>query len=140
MQIGLYNALRRYRELIVYCVIGGTGATLDFVIYSLLSKGVGIHYQVANIVSVSAGIINNFFWNYYFNFKAKDKLLRRLGSFYAVGMFGCLLSALLLWIFIENLGINPIVAKLGTIMFVTVVQFLLNKFVTFKKSKEVYNG
>ena len=52
--------LKSYKELIVYCIIGGTGATLDFLIYSLLTKEVGIHYQIANIVSVSAGIINNF--------------------------------------------------------------------------------
>lgn len=138
--MSFFAKLKTYRELIVYCIIGGTGATLDFIIYSLLTKGVGIHYQVANIVSVSAGIINNFFWNYYCNFKAKDKLLKRLGSFYTVGMFGCMLSALLLWIFIERFGITPIVAKLGTIVFVTVVQFLLNKFVTFKQTKEADNG
>ena len=53
--------LKSYKELIVYCIIGGTGATLDFLIYSLLTKEAGIHYQIANIVSVSAGIINNFF-------------------------------------------------------------------------------
>ena len=131
--------LRKYRELVVYCMIGCTGAGLDFAIYALLTAVAGLHYQVANFLSVSFGIVNNFFWNYFFNFKAKNRMWLRLGSFYAVGMFGWALSAGCLWLFIECLGLNSLVAKLGTIAFVTIVQFCLNKFITFKKSPEVQN-
>ena len=114
-------------------MIGCTGATLDFVVYALLTNVAGMHYQFANFFSVSFGIINNFFWNCYFNFKTKDKILKRLVSFYSVGMFGWALSAGCLWLFIEVMSINVLIAKLGTIFFVTVVQFCLNKFITFKK-------
>ena len=123
----------KYRQLVVYCMIGCTGATLDFVVYALLTNVAGMHYQLANFLSVSFGIINNFFWNCYFNFKTKDKILKRLVSFYSVGMFGWALSAGCLWLFIEVMSINVLIAKLGTIFFVTVVQFCLNKFITFKK-------
>lgn len=123
----------KYRQLIVYCIIGCTGATLDFVVYVLLTGYVGLHYQIANFLSVSFGIINNFFLNRQFNFKTKDKMLMRLASFYGVGMFGWALSAGCLWLFIEVMGLNAIVSKLSTIFFVTIVQFCLNKFITFKK-------
>ena len=123
----------KYRQLIVYCIIGCTGAALDFVVYALLTGCVGLHYQLANFLSVSFGIINNFFLNRQFNFKTKDKMLKRFISFYAVGMFGWALSAGCLWLFIEEVGLNALVAKLGTIFFVTVVQFCLNKFITFRK-------
>lgn len=125
--------LAKYRQLIVYCIIGCTGATLDFIVYAFLTNGVGMNYQLANFLSVSFGIINNFFWNCYFNFKTKDKILKRLLSFYSVGMFGWALSAGCLWLFIEVMGLNGLVAKLGTIFFVTVVQFCLNKLITFRK-------
>lgn len=123
----------KYRQLIVYCIIGCTGATLDFLVYALLTNCAGMHYQLANFLSVSFGIINNFFWNCYFNFKTKDKILKRLASFYSVGMFGWVMSAGCLWLFIEIIGLNELIAKLGTIFFVTVVQFCLNKFITFRK-------
>lgn len=125
---------QRYRELIVYCAIGCTGATLDFVMYALLTNFAGLHYQLANFMSVSFGIVNNFFLNRQFNFKTKDRTLARLCSFYAVGMFGWALSAGLLWLFIEQMTLNTLVAKLGTIVFVTIVQFCLNKFITFRAS------
>lgn len=123
----------RYRQLVVYCIIGCSGATLDFVVYALLSNVVNLHYQIANFVSVSFGIVNNFFWNCYFNFKTKDRVVKRLISFYAVGMFGWALSAGSLWLLIEVLKLNHLVGKLCTIAFVTVVQFCLNKFYTFRK-------
>ena len=123
----------RCRELVVYCVIGCTGAGLDFILYAILTECFGTHYQLANFFSVSLGIVNNFFWNYFFNFRTRDHMLARLGSFYCVGMFGWALSAGCLWVFVEKLDINVLVAKLGTIVFVTVVQFCLNKFITFRK-------
>ncbi len=115
-------------------MIGCTGAGLDFVIYAALSYWSGLHYQIANFISVSFGILNNFFLNYFFNFKTKDRLLVRLARFYSIGMLGWVLSTFCLWIFIERIGINAIVAKLETIVFVTIMQFCLNKFITFRKN------
>ena len=92
-----------------------------------------MHYQLANFLSVSFGIINNFLLNRQFNFKTKDKLIKRLASFYSVGMFGWALSAGCLWLFIEVMSLNALVAKLGTIFIATIVQFCLNKFITFRK-------
>ena len=127
----------RFHELIVYCLIGCTGATLDFAIYAILTKGCGLHYQFSNFISVSFGIVNNFLLNYHFNFKVKDHVWQRLGSFYCVGLLGWALSAGCLWLMIERQGLNSLVAKLCTIVIVTIVQFCLNKFITFRNVKTV---
>lgn len=128
-----FSFLRKYRELVVYCMIGCTGATLDFVVYVALTSSLDFHYQLANFIGVTLGIVNNFIWNYYFNFRVRNHFLLRLLSFYGVGMCGCALSAGCLWLFIEQLNLNALVAKLGTIFFVTIAQFSLNKFITFKR-------
>ena len=67
-------------ELVRYCVIGVSGATLDALLFYLLTH-IGIHYQIANLISVSCGIVNNFFLNAFFNFKTKNRLLFRFCSF-----------------------------------------------------------
>lgn len=123
-----------FRELVVYCIIGCTGAGLDFLIYSALVTFAGVHYQAANLLSVTAGIVNNFFLNFFFNFNVRDRVWRRLASFYAVGMFGWALSALCLWAGVEVLGLGELATKLASIVLVTVVQFMLNKLVTFRRS------
>ena len=141
MAIELKTRVKKCRELVMYCIIGCTGAGLDFALYTALTDGVGFHYQLANFSSVSFGIINNFLLNYFFNFRTKDRMFIRLVSFYVVGMAGWTLSAICLWLFIEQFAMSAIVAKLGTIAFVTVVQFCLNKFITFKKlNKEECHG
>ena len=135
MKKTLDNFCKKYRELIVYCLIGCTGATLDFVVYFTLMRFGWFHYQVANFISVSMGIVNNFFWNCFFNFKTRNHMMIRLGSFYCVGMLGWALSAGCLWVFIDQLNFNVLVAKLSTIFFVTLVQFCLNKIITFRKDR-----
>ena len=109
------------------------GASLDFIIFWLLTNKVGLHYQLSNLVGVLFGITNNFFLNAFFNFKTTDRLLARFACFLGVGMTGCGISAGLLLAFIGGLRMENVYAKLLTIFFVTAVQFILNKFITFRK-------
>ena len=120
----------KFRELILYGIIGGFCAALDFGVYTLL--GLIIPFLVANIISVHCGIICSFLLNRNFNFKVKDKTKRRFLSFYLVGLSGLGISELLLWIFSTRMGLNHLAVKLATVVIVALYQFLLNKYVTFK--------
>ena len=126
----------RFEHLIKYCVIGCSGALLDFVLYTLLCSCTGIYYQYINILSASAGIVNNFFLNAMLNFKVRDRLVKRFLIFYAVGCAGIGLTALLLFLLIEKLRLDAVLAKALTIVAVTIVQFVLNKCITFKKGEQ----
>ena len=125
--------LRSSRQLIVYGMIGCMGASLDFIIFWLLTNRVGLHYQLSNFVGVLFGITNNFFLNAFFNFKMTDRLFVRFVSFLGVGLTGWGMSAGLLWAFIDRMVMENAYAKLLTILLVTAVQFVLNKFITFRK-------
>ena len=120
----------KFRELILYGIIGGFCAALDFGVYTLL--GLIIPFLIANIISVHCGIICSFLLNRNFNFKVKDKTKRRFLSFYLVGLSGLGISELLLWIFSTRMGLNHLSVKLATVVIVALYQFLLNKYVTFK--------
>lgn len=127
--------LDRYRTFVLYCIIGCTGATLDFLLFAALTRWIAMHYLAANFLSVSAGIVNNFFLNYFFNFKSGNRLLLRLLSFYAVGLTGLALSCYLLYLFIDEWHWHMLLSKFLTIFFVTVTQYLLNKTVSFRREK-----
>ncbi len=120
------------RNLILYCIIGCSGAGLDFIIYTLLTSFSDIHYQTANILSCSCGIINNYILNYFLNFKTHDHFLLRMLSFYCVGLIGLGISSLLLYLLIDSMGVNKIVAKLATIFIVTIIQYTFNKYISFR--------
>ena len=121
----------RFRELILYGIIGGSCAALDFGLYTLL--GLWIPYLWANIISVHVGIICSFILNRQYNFKVKDRPAIRFSIFYLVGLSGLGLSELLIYIFATRIGWDYILTKLLTVFIVALFQFVFNKFITFRK-------
>jgi putative flippase GtrA len=124
--------IRRQRSFLLYGVIGVSGATLDFILFELLCRA-EISMQWANFISVSAGIVNNFFLNARLNFKVHDRLFRRFIAFYGVGMVGLALSALILEVGVGWLGISARLAKVSAIVIVVVTQYSLNRAVSFRR-------
>lgn len=118
---------------IKYGFIGVSGATLDFLIFTLLTRVFTVNYLIANIFSVSIGIINNFILNAFLNFKVKDKLLKRFFKFYSIGLLGLGISSGLLFLMVSFFGVDELVSKFSTIVVVTIVQYSLNKKISFKK-------
>lgn len=126
----------RFRNLILYGVIGGFCAALDFCVYSVLCYWNVVPYLWANVISIHLGIITSFLLNRSFNFKVKDKAAIRFMSFYAVGLIGLGISELMLYLMVTVSGWNELVCKLISIIVVALVQFLLNKYITFKISQK----
>lgn len=125
----------KFRNLILYGIIGSFTASLDFACFTLLTKLLGTNYLLANCISVLVGITTSFLLNRSYNFKVKDKVVQRFSIFLTVGLLGLLLSNVILWFGIERLGANKIVVKLASIVLVVIFQFLLNNFITFRNRK-----
>lgn len=126
----------KHRNLVLYGFIGAIGASIDFVLYLLLVRFTPIPPALASFLSVSAGIVNNFILNNRHNFKTTDKTLHRFLSFYLVGVFGAILSSALIFILYNKLGADPMLAKVLTIPPVVLLQFFINKKVSFSENPE----
>ena len=122
----------RFRNFILYGLIGGFCATLDFGVYTLLCHFDIMPYLWANVISIHCGIICSFLLNRTFNFKVKDKAAQRFLSFYMVGLMGLGISEGMLFLMVTQGEWNEIVSKLISVVFVALVQFVLNKYITFK--------
>lgn len=81
------------------------------------------------------GIFTSFVLNRSLNFKVKDKITMRFMSFYMVGIVGLGISELMLYVMITKGGWNEIICKLFSIIVVALIQFLLNKYITFRKNQ-----
>lgn len=125
----------RFRNLILYGLIGGFCAALDFGVYTLLCHFEVLPYLWANVVSTHVGIFTSFMLNRSFNFKVKDKTPQRFLSFYAVGLTGLGMSSLMLWLMVDKASWDELICKLITIVIVSLMQFILNKYITFKKQE-----
>lgn len=123
----------KFRNLILYGIIGSFSSSVDFAVFTILSKYIGIYYLLANCISVLVGITISFILNRSFNFKVKDKTGKRFIIFLAVGLCGLGLSNLILYIGIDLLSGDKLFVKFSSIILVVGFQFVLNKFITFKK-------
>jgi len=125
---------KKYRHFILYFAIGLTGMTLDFLLFFLLTRA-SMNYLAANIVSTSAGIINNYFLNYRFNYRLRGSFLHGMASFYLIGISGLAAGTGLLFLLSSVLGINKLAAKAVVLATIPVCQFLLNSKYTFGKNR-----
>lgn len=123
----------KYQQLLRYGIIGATCAGIDFACYSILVL-CGINMFVANIVGVNVGILLSFYLNRKYNFKVTDNTLRRFLIFYAVGLTGLGASSLILYLTVDLWNFNEFYSKLFSIVIVALLQFCLNKFITFKEA------
>ena len=131
--IGFYG---KFRNLILYGIIGSCTATLDFLIFTGLTQCASIRYMVANVISCGTGILCSFLLNRKYNFRVTDHTLRRMIIFFSVGIFGMFLSSVLLRFCIEELKWNELFSKVASIIIVVIIQFLLNKYISFRESKK----
>lgn len=124
----------KFRNLILYGIIGSCSSGLDFLLYTLFVEVFGWHYILSNCISVLAGITTSFTLNRNYNFKIKDKTRQRFAIFLTIGLCGMMVSNLILYLCVDILNWNKIVSKLLSIVLVVVFQFILNKYITFKPS------
>ena len=146
---------KSFRQLVKYGLVGLVGLVIDIGIYYLLVDKYTVSYPfspvictsllggymsvtmfdiiVSSIISSTLAIINNFILNSYFTFKVTDNKLRRFASFAGIATIGMVISTGLLTLFIGIMGINEMLAKALAVLIVAMIQFVINKFFTFKQ-------
>ncbi len=123
-----------FRQLFSYGVIGVVSALLDTTVFWVLTTRTVTPPQAANVVGISCGITLSFVLNRAFTFSARDRTLQRFAIFVAVGLCGMALSAAILAIGIR-LGFALMPIKLFSVVVVAIVQFTLNRTITFRTGR-----
>ncbi len=139
----LVEYYNKHSSFFNYILIGFCGLTVDtvflFLVINNVSAPFGIPYTayvvIVNAISMSLGIVTNFFLNAYLNFRQTDNLLVRLLSFYLVGLFGIFVSSIIIWLLHDLLKIELLPVKIISIVIVAVMQYFLNKTISFRVVK-----
>ena len=124
------SQMKRYlpflRQAFLYGVIGAYSSGLDAALFALLCGPLAWNPYIANVLTVHCGMLCSFLCNRRFNFKTTDRTLVRMLMFYATGLFGLLLSQLILWAGSQVCD-SIMAVKIASIFVVAAVQFLLNR-------------
>lgn len=133
IKIAIYS--EDFVQLVKYVLIGVLGLVVDFGIYTILTH-FKMNVEIANIISSTCGIINNFLWNSYTNFKVHDRMILRFISYFIVGQITTVFTTVSLFIFVTKLGYPHLIVKIVATFVATLIQFVINKVVTFRKAKK----
>lgn len=126
----------RHSQFLLYAVIGGGGVIIDLGIFAVLIAVGGMHVLLANTISTAIAVVYSFAANSYGTFKVTNRLLLRFASFAAVAGVGFVVSSLIIGVSVGILGLPPLLAKAITLPVVLILQFSLNKTITFRSRTE----
>ncbi|MBQ4061380.1 MAG: GtrA family protein, partial [Christensenellaceae bacterium] len=118
-----------FKNLVLYGLIGGAAAALDYGIFALLAGVVGTDPVVANVAGAVVGFAFTFTLNTFVNFKKTTHILKRLVSYGIICLIGMGISSAALHIFGEVM--NVFWLKLIMLVIVSLIQFVLNRTITY---------
>ena len=120
------------KNIMLYGVFGLIAAGLEYCVFSLLIYLKVFPYAViSNIIASLCGFAFTFLTNTFLNFKKKNRLIFRLLSYGLICAGGMAFSSLMIHLLGSQM--NLYVLKAILIVFVSLVQFILNKLITYRK-------
>lgn len=119
-------------QFLLYCICGGIGVSTDYSVYYFALK-LGAWYQVANVFGYVSGTVVSFILNRKITFSTSDKIVRRLVLFLGVAALGFSVSAAMLWLLVDYASVDTKLAKLFTLPVVVILQYSLNRKITFRE-------
>ena len=123
---------KKYNLLIQICkffIVGVIATLIDFIVYYICYNKFGINPLIANIISFSVSVIYNYIASVKWVFetdKNKNKKVLFI-SFITFSLLGLLLSEILLFIFINLLGLNEMLSKIIATIFTMIFNFITRK-------------
>lgn len=120
------------KQFIKFGIVGLSNTAISLAIYYILVF-FKINYIVANTVGFSISVLNAYYWNNkcVFNKSSKGNLKPMIKSFASYGIT-FVLSTILLVVMVDYLNISKIIAPVLNLIMTIPLNFLLNKFWTFK--------
>ncbi len=134
LKIWWHQQIIKFQQLIKYCVVGVFGAIIDIVALWFLVEICQIYYLTSATISFILAVINNYFLNKYWTFKDESKRhFAQFANFFLISVIGLFINLVIIYLLVEKLAIYYLISKFIAIIIVTFWNFLMNKYITFKK-------
>ncbi len=125
----------KIKQFIKFGIVGISNTLISYTVYVVLVM-INVNYLIASIMGFVISVLNSYYWNNKYVFKARDEEQREwwkalLKTFISYAGTGLLLSNILLVVWIESVGIPEIVAPIINLLITVPLNFFINKFWTF---------
>ncbi len=136
-----------FTEFIKFGLVGVSNTIVSYLLYAVtlqvlikLNIFPAFDYIIANIVSFLLSVLWSFYWNNKYVFKLKDGEERSiwralLKTYVSYGVTGIVLNNILLFLWVDTLGIHKMVAPIINLVINIPINFFMNKLWAFSKKK-----
>ena len=118
-------------QFVKFGIVGVSNTLIAFGVYYILYFS-DVHYLIANLIGWAVGVVNGFYWNNKYVFKASGDWLGILFKTYMSYGVSFLTGMAMLYVVVELLKVSPVVAPILCLLVTVPLNFLLNKFWAFK--------
>ena len=130
----------KYKELIMYGIMGVLTTVINIIAFAICEKIFGINALISNIIAWIVSVIFAYITNKLFVFESKsfkrDVLIKEIISFTSARIFSLLLEEVIIYIMIDLMNINSLIVKIFSNVVVIAVNYVLSKLIIFKKKEK----
>lgn len=123
-------------EFVKFGLVGVSNTVISYVAY-VVCVYIGLHYFAANAIGFVISVLNSFYWNNKYVFTCREGQKRSwfpalIKTFVSYGTTGIVLASLLLYLWVDVIGISEYIAPLLNLIITIPLNFVLNKLWAFK--------
>lgn len=124
---------KKYEEVLRYLIVGVIGMIISVFSY-WLCRNFDLHYVVSNVISWVVTVIVVYVLNRKYVFKSKsEKIFKEFLMFVLARIFTLFLETATIWLVVDVIHGNDIVGKFLGQFVVIVSNYILSKFIIFKR-------
>ncbi len=122
-----------YRQFIKFCLVGSANAIIDYTVYLMLSRIIGLYFLYANIIAILTAMTFSFIFNKYWTFQNQEKQIKKqYFKFIIVNIIYFFLNNSIVFGLVRFLKVYDLLAKIVAIFVGLFWNFFANRYWTFK--------
>lgn len=133
----VFDLYKKYSEIINYLIVGVLTTLVSIVIYAVFTKVFHVNYMISNVISWIGSVSFAYVTNKVFVFKSKCDndmdVLIEIYQFFKYRVFSFIIDILLMYLFVELVNIDDMIAKIIVQVIVIVLNYVFSKLFVFKK-------
>lgn len=129
-------------QFIKFGIVGLSNTFISYVVYIVLVAA-NFHYLLASIIGFLISVVNAFYWNEKYVFKAENKAQRVwwkvfLKTFLSYAGTGLILNNILLVVWVDWFEISKVIAPIINLLITVPLNFVMNKYWAFRNKKDTF--
>jgi putative flippase GtrA len=119
-------------QLVKFCAVGASGYVVNLCVFALCVEGLGAHHLVGATVAFVVAVLNNFWWNRHWTFRARSGHAGfQAARFFTVSVVAFLFAASVLELLVSVAEMPKLPAQAISIIVATPLNFIGNKMWSF---------